>query len=285
MSARARRCVVFALLLCAAERAVAQNDGRTSRAALVADARRGTERYQDVGNAIADGFKRVGVEFPAMGEHWVSLSRVMENRFDAARPAVLTYITVDGKRRLAGVGYTALLAAGEMPPRTPARLDDWHEHNGSVIDESQPGHHGTGSMLPSEAVELGANRLAILHAWVWEANPVGVFVTDNWRLPLVRARVAVKSLSHDALRGLALAGDSSSYYEQTLAAALEPTDADARRMRETIADARRGAQTAARSRGNLDEGALAASWNKLWSSLETALPSRVRDLRAIRAKL
>ena len=285
MSSTSRRRFGLALLFCAGAQAVAQTDQRGARDRLSADARRGTLRYQDVGNAIADGFKRVGVEFPAMGEHWVSLSRVMENRFDAARPSVLTYITVDGKRRLAGVGYTALLAAGDTPPRTPARLDDWHEHNGSVIDESQPGHHGAEGMLSPDATELGADRLAILHAWVWEKNPAGLFVTDNWRLPLLRAREDVKSLSHDALRGLALAEDSSSYYEQTLAAALELPDAESRRAFDLVRAARRSARVAAFGRQRLDEPALAASWARLWSSLETTLPSRIRALREIRAKL
>jgi hypothetical protein len=285
MSSTSRRGFALALLLCAGVQAVAQGDERAGRDRLLAEARRGTQRYQDAGNAIADGFKRVGVEFPAMGEHWVSLSRVMENRFDAARPSVLTYITVDGKRRLAGVGYTALLAAGDTPPRTPARLDDWHEHNGSVIDESLPGRHGTQDMLPPEVTELGADRLAILHAWVWETNPAGLFATDNWRLPLVRAREQVKSLPHDALRGLALAEDSASYYEQTLVAALELTDADARRAVDAIRAARRDARAAAFARPSLHETALAASWARLWSSLETALPSRTRALREIRAKL
>lgn len=283
MIRQAALCTVIALSLGVAGAAGAQ-PGERAREELVREARRGTERYLDAGNAIADGFKRVGVEFPAMGEHWVSLSRVMENRFDAARPSVLTYSIVNGKRRLVGVGYTALLADGEHPPRTPAALKDWHEHNGTVIDESLPGHHGAAGMLPAEAATSGSTRLAILHAWVWEPNPAGLFVTDNWRLPQVRAGESSARLPRDAVRGLALAGDNSSYYEQTLTAALDLSDADARPILERIAAARRAARAAVRG-GKLDEAALAASWSGLWSSLETVLPSRAAELRALRARL
>ncbi len=122
---------------------------QTPTAKLIADARAGTARYRSADSAIVDGFKRVGVEFPAMGEHWVNLPRVLENRFDPARPSVLIYATAHGKRELVGVAYTALLERGEHPPATAARLTDWHEHNGSVAEESLPLHHAAG--MPSEA--------------------------------------------------------------------------------------------------------------------------------------
>lgn len=254
---------------------------------LVAQARAATARYQNADAAVADGFKRVGVEFPAMGEHWVSLSRVLENRFDATRPTVLIYITNHGKRQLAGVGYTALLGDKDRPPKTAAKLSDWHEHNGSVIDESLPGHGGAAhGGLPAEATAMGATRLAILHVWAWTKNPAGAFVTDNWNIPLIRAGTPARSLGLAAVRGLSLAEDSASYYEQTLNTALAATDADAERIHVIVGDARGRARTAAQRRGGLgDEAALAAAWSSLWDGLARTFPSRAAELRAIRAKL
>jgi hypothetical protein len=280
-----RRRVVVALAcgLTTAADASGQHPPAASREKLIAAARSGTSRYQDVNVAIADGFKRVGVEFPAMGEHWVSLPRVLENRFDASRPSVLIYITTPGARRLAGVGYTALLDEGEHPPASAAKLSDWHEHNGSVIDESLPVHGGSHDARTASA-ELEGTRLAILHVWAWTDNPAGVFVTENWRLPLVRSGIGEKALSAAAVRGLSLANDSASYYEQTLGTALQLNDAELQAVRDVVAGARRAARGAIGS-GGVDDRALAASWTALWTSLERALPRHRGALRALRTKL
>lgn len=248
-----------------------------AQGALIKDARVGTARYRSVDSAIADGFKRVGVEFPAMGEHWVNLPRVLENRFDAARPSVLIYITTQGKRELAGVAYTALLYDGQKPPATAAKLSDWHEHNGSVAEESLPLHHAAGM---SSAPTSGAPRLSILHAWVWTPNPAGVFVTDNWSLPIERVGGKPTRLSADAVRGLALAADSSGYYELTLQSSIEATEAETKTIARVV-DAHRSAAR----RAGLNDTALASAWRDLWASLERALPARATSLRSVRARL
>ena len=84
--------------------------------AFVADARKGTRRYLSQQEAVNDGFTRVGVEFPAMGEHWVSFARVMEDSFVAKRPSVLIYTNTVGGPTLAGVAYSKLLTPGGTPP-------------------------------------------------------------------------------------------------------------------------------------------------------------------------
>jgi hypothetical protein len=265
----------------------AQTPMSTTRERFVADARAGTAQYQNPSTAIADGFKRVGVEFPAMGEHWVSLSRVLENRFDARRPSVLIYITTHGKRQLAGVGYTALLGDGDQPPRSAATLADWHEHNGSVIDESLPvhGHADKHSTLPPEAAALGATRLAILHVWAWTKNPAGTFVTENWSLPLTRRGMSSRTLKPATVRALSLAGDSASYYEQTLRTSLALNPAESDRVHAILEEHRASARAELARHPRLDEDALSRIWTGLWTNLEAGLPSRVSDLRAIRAKL
>ena len=274
-------------LVCIAAVARAQTTANAGRDRFVADARAGTAQYQNVSMAIADGFKRVGVEFPAMGEHWVSLSRVLENRFDARRPSVLINITTRGTRQLAGGGYTALLGDGDQPPRTAATAADWHEHNGSVIDESLPvhGHDHKHSDLAPEAAALGATRLAILHVWAWANNPAGTFVTENWSLPLTRRGMSPRKLRAATVRALSLANDSASYYEQTLRTSLGLSAVESQRVH-AILDARRAdARAELKKRPILDEDALGRIWTSLWTDLDTKLPGRTSDLRAIRAKL
>lgn len=264
-------------------------------ARFVAQAREGTRRYRSQEAAIADGFKRVGVEFPAMGEHWVSLQRVMEDSLVPTRPAVLIYVNVDGAPRLAGVAYTALLHGGEQPPAFPS-ADAWHEHNGLVEEESLPlGHHAT----PAPAAPAGedaAPRFSILHAWVWTPNPDGVFVTDNRSLPLVRLGVAPPAAgraadSRDAVNALALATDVEAYHLLMLRTSLglsAPEEAAAARV---LADhggraAREvGAVRRARRLTAPDSARLAALWGALWVDLERALPGRASELRALRRQL
>jgi hypothetical protein len=281
----ARRIAAVVAILIAAAPIPARSQSTDARQ-LIAEARTGTARYADVNAAISDGFKRVGVEFPAMGEHWVSLSRILENRFNPTRPSVLIYVTMRGKRQLAGVGYTALLGDGEQPPPTAAKFSDWHEHNGSVIDESLPVHSGAAhsAMLP-EAAELGATRLAILHVWAWTTNPAGAFVTENWSLPLHRAGIAPRAMATQAVRGLSLADDSASYYEQTLSTTLRMTDVETKVIHTIVADSRRKARSAVAGPLSARDDALEASWTGMWLMLERALPVRTADLRALRAKL
>ncbi|HET9010242.1 MAG TPA: hypothetical protein VFN38_00440, partial [Gemmatimonadaceae bacterium] len=90
--------------------------GERDPARFLADARAATSRYDSLQHAIDDGFTRVGTEFPAMGEHWVSFARVLEDTLDARRPSVLIYAnTVDGPR-LAGVAYSRLIGGRATPP-------------------------------------------------------------------------------------------------------------------------------------------------------------------------
>ena len=115
--------------------------------AFIAAARAGAARYRSRDAAIADGFRPVGVEFPAMGEHWVNLARVMADTLDPAMPPVLIYVMVNGKPQLGGVAFTDLLSRGESVGRVPgARF--WHEHNGSITEESFPLQHHMGLSQP-----------------------------------------------------------------------------------------------------------------------------------------
>jgi hypothetical protein len=264
------------------------SDRSTER--FVEAARAATSPYQSRQRAIDDGFIRVGVEFPAMGEHWVSFARVLEDTFDAARPSVLIYANVGGEPRLSGVAYTKLLTGRARPPRFPSRAA-WHEHSGSVDEESLPLGHTTGHGAPHAVVEDGAPRLFILHAWVWAANPEGIFVTDNWSLPATRLGVEGSTLTGDAIRAIALADDEDGYHRLMLRTALDlavPEDSAAAHViathralvREELRPVRAGGALEAASARRLE-----AVWDSLWSQLATALPARVADLRALRPRM
>lgn len=284
---------VVHVILCAIWPAVAAQRPRIGEdSTFIIAATRGAMKYESQAAAIADGFRPVGVEFPAMGVHWVNLARVMADTVDPARPSVLIYVTVNGEPRLGGVAFTDLLAPGERLRPSPAS-GFWHEHNGSVTEESLPLHH---LMAPRNTHGSDQElRLAILHVWTTMSNPAGAFVTDNWTLPARRLGPSVGQLSSPATRAVSLAQDTTGYYALMLRAALDLSDEEMRIVDAVLADARATAATRlATFRGAIGSGtpdaagterALADSWESLWSTLRRRLPRCDEGLRQLRARL
>lgn len=259
--------------------------------AFIASAKRAAIKYRVQEAAIADGFRPVGVEFPAMGEHWVSLQRVMANTIDPALPSVLIYVTVNGRPTLGGVGYTDLLRPGEPLPRRPA-AGSWHEHNGSIAEESLPLRHQMGAA--ASTVGDDGLRLAILHLWTEIPNDVGPFATDNWRLPQRRLDDRAPHLGAEATRALALAQDETGYYALMLRVALQPSGREEVVIDHVLADARATAiaraaalRSAMSSRAAVSkqEASLADAWNGMWRVLDGRLPGRRNQLHALREEL
>jgi len=247
-------------------------------------ARAATARYASRDAAIADGFRRIGTDFPAMGEHWVNLPQVMADSFAPARPSVLTYIMVAGAPRLAGVAYTKLLAPNEQPPDFAPARGHWHEHNGSIVEESFLAGHGTNSAH-------GDLRLVILHAWIWIDNPDGLFVTDNWSLPFARLGAVAPGRMHDVARSATLATSAADYYRQAIDEALAPSPVERSRFEGILADYREQASATLRpatDRGRLTPAEverLGSLWPQMWRALETALPARAPTLREVRHRV
>jgi hypothetical protein len=262
-------------------------------ARFLAEAAAATVRYDSLQHAVDDGFTRVGTEFPAMGEHWVSFARVMEDTLDARRPSVLIYVNTVHGPRLAGVAYSRLLASGATPPAFPF-VGAWHEHNGAVSEESLPSGHGTHAPASLDATPLPVDslRFFILHAWVPTANPAGPFATENWTLPLLRLGLDPRTpLPHDAIRGLALGADDQDYHREMLSTALSLSARDDSVVSD-IVGARRARIGAAlgiirrdRAVSPGQSAMLAAEWDSLWLDLERALPSRTAELKGLRARM
>jgi hypothetical protein len=147
--------------------------------------RASTARYQDQAEALKDGYRKIGPDFPSMGEHWLNRAIVMQGQIDPLRPPILEYITVRGRPVLAGVAY-AKLAYGDPPVTViPAPPGAWHYHAGSVDEESFIASHAAGGASDSTR----GPRIAVLHAWLWADNPAGLFATDNWMLPWRRLEI------------------------------------------------------------------------------------------------
>jgi hypothetical protein len=233
---------------------------------FVEAAREATRRYHDRAAAVADGFRLLGPDFPAMGEHWVQPGRMVEGRLDVARPQALSYAIIDGQPVLTGVIYAKPLAPGEALPAFPAPGFPWHDHAGAIDEESVLLHH-----VPTSGDGAGGVRLTMLHAWVWVANPDGVFSADNWALPFIRLGLDVpEDTPADAARMLSLLAGGDRYYRMLLRALARPTPEEEEAAAERIGAARAGLEawlpTAVRGQ-SLDEAALAeltTGWRELW---------------------
>lgn len=281
-----RHVLLVALWLIALTRlAVAQATGEStparsdsSAAAFLEETRAGTARYHDRAVAIADGYRRVGPEFPGMGEHWVQPDLVTKASHDARHPAVLIYATAEGKPRLAGVAYVLALSAGEVAPDLPAGRHAWHDHSGTIKESLIHRPSATAH------AELTGPAVAVLHAWVWLDNPAGTFAVDNWAIPFARLGLLVPTpVPESAAKALSLADGSLAYYDELLsrmASNGEGVKVMRQRLREAHASVEREIGSNA-ANGTLQVAALsrlAGIWEQLWCDLYDVAPDSTRGI-------
>lgn len=219
-------CLAVPLMLAAAGATRAQTD--SAAASFLARARAAAEKYRDQLVAIADGYRAIGPEAPAMGQHWIHPSLLVAARLDVERPSILEYVTVHGRPVLAGVGYALPLGPGESPPDAPAGRAAWHSHAGGVDEEGvRLDHHD----MPAEH---RADRVAVLHAWIGVENPAGPFVPLNWALPFARAELDPGASSEACAKALALANGGAAFWETGLARALDADSDDIRTIHRVL---------------------------------------------------
>lgn len=124
--------------------------------------RQATERFRDVGAAIAAGYLATDhcVELPGvggMGFHYVHPGFASDMNIDPTLPEILVYApTRQGELRLVAVEYLKADADGD--PDT---------------DEDRPTLFGEPFEGPMEGHEPGMPVHYDLHAWVWKHNPAG----------------------------------------------------------------------------------------------------------------
>jgi hypothetical protein len=252
--------------------------GGVVRDSFVAAARAGSERFRDRTQAIREGYRRVGPDFPFMGEHWVSPTLVIEGKPNAHKPSVLSYTRLGDSLVLAGVGYAV---SGKPPSGFAPTEASWHDHAGTVDDALLVLHNGAGMS------QEGEPRFSVLHAWVWASNPDGLFVTDNLALPFVRARLTPPAhIERNAANALSLLSGGADFYTEALSRGAQANEAEAGVIDRAIARTREQVQS---WRSRLTVGAqpdaqdltrLAALWqemsNELLSALGPAAGGRIR---------
>lgn len=178
--------------------------------------RTATEAYRNAAAAMANGFRPVGADAPAMGRHWVNLPRLLDGRIDAAEPEILTYAVVGTRETLVGVGFAF-------------EADAWHVHSGRLDMESHRMDHVGGGLAGTRSVAHGqktaAGGVSVLHAWVWTDNPAGVLQPNNWALPYVRLGLSRPfDATPEADRAISLASLGADFFLASAELLAEPLD-------------------------------------------------------------
>jgi hypothetical protein len=120
--------------------------------------REATAKYLDESAAVADGYVDIHVFIPHMGWHYLKQSLV-DDQFEATKPELLVYADdpCGGPRKLVAVEYgvpTALV--NKAPAGFAGDTDQWNV--------------------------VALTNMWMVHAWVWEWNPAGVFNPTNSRV-------------------------------------------------------------------------------------------------------
>ena len=101
--------------------------------------------------------------------------------FDPARPTSLLYAVVQGSPTLAGVMYTA--PASDTPAQLaqilPSTIVSWHQHM-DICYLAQGVRTGvTQAACQSQSGTWAAKSQWMVHAWIFLANPSGMFAIKN----------------------------------------------------------------------------------------------------------
>lgn len=241
-------------------------------------ARAATEKYQDQAIATLEGYRRIGGDFPAMGEHWINVSLVFDGRLDAASPQVLTYVVVAGRPRLLGIAYALPLLPGESAPEWPAGADAWHDHSRTIESETLLPQHE--AHAPHAAPSA---RLAMLHAWLWTDNPDGVFAAENWTIPFVRLGLtAPPDAPAAAGKALSLVAGGTDHLLMTIEAAAPLNVRERGAVNRAVNGARHAAMAVLERRLTsmvtaADATRLAGVWNRLWPRIDAAVAPAAAD--------
>ena len=117
-------------------------------------ARATSAKYRDINRALADGYADIHVVMQNMGFHYMK-SKLVDSVFDIQHPEILVYNKdEDGNLQLVAVEYAIPLNASVNAPEGFTGNSDVWDHNDDF-------------------------GLWLLHAWVWQFNPAGVFNPTN----------------------------------------------------------------------------------------------------------
>ena len=159
--------------------------------------RAATEKYQDVRLALADGYEQATDVVPNMGAHFIHDDRVLDGALNVEEPEVLIYdLNEAGDWHLRGTSFVLPwpIVGDDHPEGFAGPLDNWHVHYdlciGSELDSR--------TAQAQDCVEAGGEFIPtygwMIHAWVHDDNPLGVFSMWNSNVPPFVPVESIRSL-------------------------------------------------------------------------------------------
>lgn len=228
-------------------------------------------RFADRRVAMGDGYRRLGTDFPGMGEHWLHGPSLISGQLDPAHPTLLSYATIGGKPTLLGIGFVVTTRGSDAVSGVPGWPAAWHEHSGLFSDES-------GARAGGSAAGAAATHVWVLHAWTRLPNAGGRYQPDNWALPFARVGLAVPVghvVDADAGRTLSLVSGGDRYLIGALTDAGVVGTAQASRVQQIVSVVRQRVEvnvTEARAAGGtLDMKWLRRQWTVMAAELRALL--------------
>lgn len=163
-------------------------------AAQLEKARHATEKYRNVKEAEADGYRAIGPDAPGMGIHYVHVSHDPTSKaespasiFDVERPEILLYEkdpASPGGFALVGVSYLLTAEPGDdgqpKNPPFPKSLASWHRHSDiCVLPDRSVKMQLNEEQCKTQGGSFTALTQWMVHAWIWKDSPAGVFSPTN----------------------------------------------------------------------------------------------------------
>lgn len=147
----------------------------------VVSARAATEQYQDVRQALNDGYVEVTQDLPGIAAHFLNARYALDGVFDPAKPEVLLYAKLDGQWTLVGLSYTSPFLGEETPPAGFAGpLDAWHYHTNLCFSAQRVRSAGaTGEQCRQAGGRFVKNTGWMAHLWLYMESPEGLFAQQN----------------------------------------------------------------------------------------------------------
>ncbi|HYW50100.1 MAG TPA: hypothetical protein VE861_05815 [Gemmatimonadaceae bacterium] len=228
-------------------------------------------RFADRRAAMDDGYRRLGTDFPGMGEHWLHGPSLISGQLDAAHPTLLSYVTIGGKATLVGIGFVVTTRGSDAVTGVPGWPHAWHEHSGLFADES-------GARAGQHDARAAATRVWVMHAWTRLPNAAGRYQPDNWALPFARVGLTApvdRTVDADAGRALSLASGGDRYLIAALTDAGIVGQEKQERVQQIVSTARRGVDAdiaaAHAAERTLDVDRLRRQWQVMASELRALL--------------
>jgi hypothetical protein len=154
---------------------------------VVLKAREGTEKYQDVRQALKDGYVRDSpcvqdTSLGAMGIHYLNAKYAADPSIKAGKPELLLYFPQpSGGLRLVAVEYFRpdadqdLATTEDRPSLAGVPFDGPMEGHNPIMPKNYDLH----AWVWNEGQKPLMPKHYDLHAWVWNWNPSGVFSQFN----------------------------------------------------------------------------------------------------------